>query len=233
MDIKPILSALDKEKFRWIGWDPPGYGKSRPPKRQIFPRGYSCMYELDAKYATELMKKLGIEHYSIAAWSSGGVTGMTMANRHPEQVSSMITWASYGFLGQETNKRLKSFSKLGSYALPDARRIELIEVYGEKLLHEMYSDALTEIMGMSESNVFREGGSFEDVIKNVKCPVLVIHGDKDTFIPISNAHHLNSTFQNSRLHVVKNGTHNLHLKQTHEFVKCIEGFLTAVYTQIN
>ncbi|ODM90588.1 Valacyclovir hydrolase, partial [Orchesella cincta] len=231
MDIKPILPALDTEKFKWIGWDSVGHGKSRPPNRPYLPTGYGCSYEFDVKYATELMKKLEIDYYTILAWSGGGVTGMMMANLHPERISSLVTWGTFGFLGQETNQLFKRFRKIGSNGIPDSRRIELIEIYGEKLLQEMWHDAMTEMIAMCESNVYREGGSFEDVIKNIQCPTLIIHGTKDTFFPVSYAHHLNSTLANSRLHIVKNGTHNLHLRQTHEFVNCIQNFVESCLQQ--
>ncbi|ODM90434.1 Valacyclovir hydrolase [Orchesella cincta] len=227
MDIKPIIPVLDKKKYRWIGWDAPGHGRSRPPNRPFLPPGYGCGYEYDVKYATELLKILEIDCYTIVSWSGGAITGIRMAHSFPDQVSSLVTWGGWGFVGTAIKNLLKSFQRQGINGIPESRRVELTEMYGEKLLQDMWDGATDEVIAMSETDVYQDGGSFEEVIKNVKCPALVIHGTKDAFFPVSYAHHLNSTFRNSRLHIVKNGTHNLHLRQTDEFVKCIEGFIDS------
>ena len=35
MDFGKFFERVDKEKFTWVAWDPPGYGKSRPPPRDF------------------------------------------------------------------------------------------------------------------------------------------------------------------------------------------------------
>ena len=35
MDFGKFFEKVDKEKFTWVAWDPPGYGKSRPPPRDF------------------------------------------------------------------------------------------------------------------------------------------------------------------------------------------------------
>lgn len=51
-DFGPQLKSLNKETFTVVGWDPRGYGKSRPPERD-FPPDF---FERDAKDAMDLMK---------------------------------------------------------------------------------------------------------------------------------------------------------------------------------
>ncbi|KAF6734152.1 Valacyclovir hydrolase [Oryzias melastigma] len=51
-DFGPQLKSLNKERFTVVGWDPRGYGKSRPPDRD-FPPDF---FERDAKDAVGLMK---------------------------------------------------------------------------------------------------------------------------------------------------------------------------------
>ena len=58
-----------------IAWDPPGYGKSRPPNR-TFPDNF---FERDATAAVEFMKILGHSKFSIIGWSDGGITALFMA----------------------------------------------------------------------------------------------------------------------------------------------------------
>ena len=49
-----MLEQVDKTKFTWVAWDPPGYGKSRPPTRD-----FSDAYlRKDAILAAKLMEVL-------------------------------------------------------------------------------------------------------------------------------------------------------------------------------
>lgn len=51
-DFGPQLKSLNKERFTVVGWDPRGYGRSRPPDRD-FPPDF---FERDAKDGVDLMK---------------------------------------------------------------------------------------------------------------------------------------------------------------------------------
>ena len=55
-DFGPQLKSLNKERFTVVGWDPRGYGQSRPPDRD-FPPDF---FERDAKDAVDLMKVLSV-----------------------------------------------------------------------------------------------------------------------------------------------------------------------------
>lgn len=49
---KPQVEGFDREKFTLVAWDPPGYGKSRPPEKKFT----TDFYEKDAESAYEFMK---------------------------------------------------------------------------------------------------------------------------------------------------------------------------------
>lgn len=51
-DFTPQVEGFNREKFTLVAWDPPGYGKSRPPDKQFT----EDFYEKDADYAYEFMK---------------------------------------------------------------------------------------------------------------------------------------------------------------------------------
>lgn len=65
-DFTPQLESLNSSgKLTLIAWDPPGYGKSRPPNRS-FP---SDFLKRDAQIAQKFMSSLGHEKFSILGWS--------------------------------------------------------------------------------------------------------------------------------------------------------------------
>lgn len=95
-DFQPQIDALPKllANYTIIAWDPPGYGKSRPPERS-FPAGF---YHRDAYLADALMRKLGFDKYSAAGWSDGGSTGLILASHYPEAIKKLIIWGAGSYV---------------------------------------------------------------------------------------------------------------------------------------
>lgn len=77
-----------------IGWDPPGYGKSRPPIR-TFPLD---VFHRDADVANQLMKTLNFNKYSILGWSDGGITGLIMAAKFKDSIEKLVIWGSNAYI---------------------------------------------------------------------------------------------------------------------------------------
>lgn len=103
-DFKPQIEGLDKKIFSVIAWDPPGYGKSRPPDR-TFPINF---YERDAEYANNFMKALGYHNYSLIGWSDGGISSLILAARHSDNIRKMIVFGSNSYILPEELKVYQS-----------------------------------------------------------------------------------------------------------------------------
>lgn len=93
---QPQIDGLPKllPDYTIISWDPPGYGKSRPPERK-FSAGY---YHHDAYIADALMRKLGFDKYSIIGWCDGGTTGLLMASHYPESVDKLVIFGTTAYI---------------------------------------------------------------------------------------------------------------------------------------
>ncbi|CAG7718526.1 unnamed protein product, partial [Allacma fusca] len=52
-------------------------------------------FQRDADYLVELVKKVGIEKYSVLGWSQGGVTGVHLAATAPENVKNLIIFGTF------------------------------------------------------------------------------------------------------------------------------------------
>lgn len=88
--------------------------------------------------------------------------------------------------------------KVGLSGIPERRRNQLIDMYGEKCLAEMWDDWCREALRMAKSDEFIPRGRFLKKIKNVQCPSLVIHGMKDALVLLTQAHYLVENLKNSR-----------------------------------
>ena len=108
----PVFKKMDKTKFTLIGIDPEGYGKSRPPERDIFTEEF-CL-ERDARLAGQVMEvtvkfqsntsshfhsepsrftffqKLGYDKYAVVGWSNGGLTASLLSTLLPQNVTRTV-----------------------------------------------------------------------------------------------------------------------------------------------
>ncbi|XP_053570648.1 valacyclovir hydrolase-like isoform X3 [Bombina bombina] len=70
-----------------------------------------------------------------------------------------------------------------------------------------------------------EGNICRHLLPLIKCPTLIIHGNKDAMIPPVHPQFLHKQIKGSRLHLIPDGNHNLHLRYAEEFNKLVEHFL--------
>ena len=70
-----------------------------------------------------------------------------------------------------------------------------------------------------------DGDICKSALPGIKCPTLIVHGQKDPLVPHFHPEYLNEHIANSRLHVMPEGRHNLHLRYADEFNKLVAEFL--------
>ncbi|XP_014296580.2 valacyclovir hydrolase [Microplitis demolitor] len=215
-DFKPQIEGLDKTKFTIVAWDPPGYGKSRPPDR-VFSDNF---FERDAKYAHNLMKMLGFEKFSLVGWSDGGITSIILAANNPQSIQKMVVQGSNAFILPQEIKIYESNKNIDTWS--EKMRAPLIAIYGEEYLRKTWSDWVDAM-----SKIFKDNGG--DLCKNhvtkVKCSTLIVQGKKDVLVDQSHPVYLKNNIANSRVEIFEKGAHNLHLRYPDEFNKSITEFL--------
>ncbi|XP_077439508.1 valacyclovir hydrolase isoform X1 [Vanacampus margaritifer] len=96
-DFQPQLKSLNRDLFTVVGWDPRGYGQSRPPDRD-FPLDF---FERDARDGVDLMKTLGFATFSLLGWSDGGITALIAAAKNPHLINKTLVWGSNAFVSQK------------------------------------------------------------------------------------------------------------------------------------
>lgn len=215
-DFGPQLKSLSKERFTVVGWDPRGYGQSRPPDRD-FPPDF---FERDAKDAVDLMKTLGFSKFSLLGWSDGGITALVAAARNPDLIKKMVVWGANAFVSQHD---LKLYNEVRDVSKWSARmRQPMEEVYGEQVfakLWEAWVDGIAQFAHRPEGSICME------LLPLISCPTLIIHGEKDPMVPILHPEYLLKHIKGSRVHLMPEGKHNLHLRYADEFNKLVEDFL--------
>ncbi|KAI1280610.1 Valacyclovir hydrolase [Halotydeus destructor] len=160
--------GFDKDKFTMVSVDPPGYGQSRPPMDKCFERHYWT----DADTCQQLMAKLGYSRYSIVGFSDGGRIGLVMAANYTENVKRVVGWGCSAYVTREEREYLNSIRDPMKWST--RKRLEMENLYGEDGLKTLWNRFVDCFI------------SYEDILteelKKIKCPVFILHGDKDPII---------------------------------------------------
>ncbi|XP_056132986.1 valacyclovir hydrolase isoform X2 [Lampris incognitus] len=215
-DFGPQLKSLNKEYFTVVGWDPRGYGHSRPPKRD-FPPDF---FERDAKDAVNLMKALGFGRFSLLGWSDGGITALIAAAKNPDLVNKMVVWGSNAYVSKQDVSIYNAIRDVSQWSAKMRKPME--EMYGVELFTktwEAWVDGIAQFVKRPEGNICME------LLPQISCPTLIVHGEKDPMVPSFHPQYLHKHIRGSRLHLMPEGKHNLHLRFADEFNKLVEDFL--------
>ncbi|XP_040156889.1 valacyclovir hydrolase [Anopheles arabiensis] len=219
-DFKPQIEGLPAllPHHRVIAWDPPGYGKSRPPDKQFT----VDFYERDAAAAGELMQKLGFQRYSVVGWSDGGITGLVLAAKQPERVEKLVVWGSNSYISDTEANIYEGIRDVSKWS---ARMREPMEqVYGVEHFPKLWS---AWVDGLLRIHHERKGDICSGSLKHIKAPTLVVHGAKDPMIIPDHVPYLLNNIKNTDLHVFPDGKHNIHLRYANEFNAIVAKFLLA------
>ncbi|KAK9871152.1 hypothetical protein WA026_011434 [Henosepilachna vigintioctopunctata] len=214
-DFKPQIEGLDKNKFTIVVLDPPGHGGSRPPER-VFTAKF---YEEDGHTAYELMQNLGLKPFSILGWSDGGVAAIFLAEKYPEAVDKLIIWGTFSYILEEERELYEKLRDISRW--PEHIKAPFIKVYGEEVLQNMQNSWYNAIQEIYKNN----GDICRSIVKNIKCPTLILHGDKDHLIYPEHPKYFMENIKDARIHHFPEGKHNIHIEYAEEFNNLVTNFI--------
>merc|ERR1711936_129763 len=188
-DMLPQIEGLCPRTFSLVGWDPPGYGDSRPPARD-----FKDFFQADAKMAVTTMQRLGFSRFSMLGWSDGGITALCAAIQEPKAIEKVVVWGSNAYLVQEDIDMIKQVKDVSNWSARMREPMEAVyEVEGFPKLwsawcqayiniweedggnicsHEVYASPYSTEM----CNLFEITLSPLLQVHKISCPTLVIHG---------------------------------------------------------
>ncbi|KAL5021330.1 hypothetical protein ScPMuIL_000485 [Solemya velum] len=215
-DFTRQLSDFNKHDFTLIAMDPRGFGKSIPPERD-WPLEF---LQRDAEDAIELVKKLGIEKVSILGFSDGGNVAMIMAARYPEIVAKLVIWGANAYITEKDMEMYRSLQDIWSWS--EKMRTPFMALYGEAYFKQCWEDWVNAYGAYVEK---RNGDICKDDLENIRAKTLIIHGLKDPLVALEHPDYLHSHIRGSKLYIMPEGKHNLHIRYYREFNFLAEHFL--------
>jgi pimeloyl-ACP methyl ester carboxylesterase len=185
--------ALETQ-WRVVRIDMPAFGLTGPAVNNDYSN------EADVARLLALMDHLGLQRVALGGHSMGGRIAWNFAAAHPERVSHLVLVAPDGFPDPrsttEFTYQVSPWLGLMQYSLPAwALKMGVAPAYGDdKLLKpetlRRYQDMMR-APGVRTALIerMRQSRNSDPVprLQSLKMPVLLVWGDKDAFIPISNA----------------------------------------------
>lgn len=213
-------------RYRVITADMRGHGRTSKP-----PGPYSV--PMMAADVFGLLDGLGVESAHVAGLSMGGMIAFQMAVDRPERVRSLVIINSGPELVARTfNERLRVGQRLALARLFKPARTaqflgpRLFPKPEQKQLRQLFMAQWAENDPQAYRAAMRAlvGWSVLDRIGAIRCPTLVISGDRD-YTPVAAKEGYTARIPGARLVVIEDSGHATPIDQAERFNACVLEFL--------
>jgi pimeloyl-ACP methyl ester carboxylesterase len=235
-----VLGLLAK-KHRVFAPDLPGYGKSDKPNVE-----YSLRFYIDI--LNQIMDSLHLEKANLIGLSLGGGISLGFTLQYPARVERLVLVGAWGLFSKLPYHLLsywytKSFLNELSYkwASKSRRFVKwtlINSLFGnpnhvsEELIDEIYAllqspHAGKAFMSFQRSEITRTGlrTKLAERLSEIKKRTLLVHGSKDTTVPIKHALEAHEVIKNSEIYVMEGCKHWPQKERPEEFTQVITTFL--------
>jgi pimeloyl-ACP methyl ester carboxylesterase len=233
-----VFLPLAQAGFHVIAPDLPGYGYSDKPSDGEY------TIAAQARAVVGLMDKLGIDRATIVGASYGGAVAATIALDHPDRVAKLI------LVGAVSNDEVKKKLLLRLVRVPVVGDLATPLFLGSRWILRKRTEEVYRRLGyplderklearhhlLATSNTHRamirtvRRWSADRISREaslIRPPTMLIWGEEDTHIPISDAFRLRDTIPNSRLIVFRHCGHLPPTEYPAKFVEVVVDFCNA------
>lgn len=219
------------KEYRVLSFDLRGHGYSHRP-RHVDEYSLATM----AEDCVELMKHLNIEHPIIIGHSLGSLVLFELLKAHPSLPSRVVFLAPEYDVSRRLGPRLvraimwpvRLFSGI-PIAHPKGRHVNYAPRFtgtGDWNVLRMYADiTATGVRSFLYATYHSFSVRCEGVAETIHCPVLLIHGNRDTIFPVENTIELEKKFPHARAVILDGADHILVLNHAQEILPHIDTFL--------
>jgi len=209
------LRSFDPSLVTIIAFDPPGYGKSRPPDRKQ--EVNRCLK--DAPFGIKLMQHLNLTPFTVIGWSEGGRTAIHVTGQGKALVKHMVLVSTSSRIDMRGAGAFKGMRNSDQW-LPDAREVYL-KFYDEAFFRKQWAD-LCDVVNQVYSDL---GGRFPSdyVLPQIKQPALIVYGGQDRFVLDPKL--MGNQLAKHRIATHAIGGHDLHIKHAGWFAENVMKFI--------
>lgn len=205
--MQPLIKGFKNKKVLII--DLPGFGLSDKP---------SSVWSIEdyADLVHKCVEEIGYETCTIVGHSFGGKIGLFYASKY--QINKLILLAS-PYKKEITKQTLKV------KILKKAKKVSFLKGMVEFAKKHMGSEDYRNASGvMRDILVKHVNNDITENVKKITCPTLIIWGENDTTVDISNAYELEKLIKDSGV-VALQGTHYAYLENINQINKILKNFV--------
>lgn len=199
--------------------DLPGFGASQAP---------ADVWNLDnyAECVAHTLHKLKLDNlYAVIGHSNGGALAIRALSLSLLKPKKLVLLAASGIRTGNSAKRviLKIIAKTGNLAT-----IWMPPRYRQALRKSLYGAAGSDMLVVPQLQETFKKTVRQDVQTDavrIKIPTLLIYGDSDRAVPLTDGQKYNELIEGSKLEVLKDTGHFVHTEKPEETLKLIEEFL--------
>lgn len=216
------LSILFKSLngFTKLAVDLPGFGASEQPKEPWNLDNYSV-------FLADLLKKLNLDNpYAVIGHSNGGALAIRAIAINKVRTDKLILIAASGIREVHRIRRLclKIIAKVGNLLT-----LGLPERYRQALRKSLYGVAGSDMLVEPKLKETFKRTVRQDVkvdATKLTIPTLLIYAFNDKAVPINDGRTYNKLIKNSKLEIIENASHFIHLDQPDKVSLLIKEFLS-------
>lgn len=234
----PMTSDMWKEQMNFfskthytLAPDLPGFGKGVLPIHAI-----TFEYYVDS--VISFLREAGIKRSIWCGLSMGGYLALRMYERAPELCNGLILANTKA--GTDDNaakeKRWRNIKMLHSHSEEFAEKqwqamvskSSLKKVQLKKCFHEIVSKSDEEGISAGLVSLATRMDNTQ-TLSHITVPTLILAGEHDKIIPLSEMQFMQKNIPESRLEIIKDAGHLSNMENPNDFNKVIAEFLTNLY----
>ena len=201
---KPLLSGFS-EKFRVIAPDNRGHGRTINPEPTL-------TYQMMAEDLAGLIKALDLDSPYIFGYSDGGQAALDLALRYPGLAGVLVLG---GIWHRQTKSYQEAITRIG-FVGPGVVDYRIVMnhvppdwIEGQREVHQDPRPDYPQILLEQLSRLWWTPlGYEEDDFRKISCPVMIIMGEKDEFIPLQEGVELADKIPNAEFVVIPGAEHS-------------------------
>ena len=200
------------KSYRVISVDARGHGRSTNPSGKF-------SHPQAAEDVLALMDKLDIKQARAIGFSSGGMTLLQLATKHPERLSKMVVIGASSHFPEPTRAMLRgmTFEAMPPFVQQIFRNCA---TRGDSQVREIVSQFRA--FGDSKGDMELDATD----LARIKASTLIVHGDRDEFFPVAIPVAMYGAIPKAELWIVPGGDHSPTAgAEPAQFAKTIEAFL--------
>lgn len=178
---------------------------------------------------------LGIQHSIVVGFSMGGFVALEAVARAPDRISALMLLGTAAGL---TNAAKESFAQRAQQL--DSDGMQALGDPAERVFSAAFAQANPELVAsyrrtVAENDPGTVAGAFRaiarydrnDGVHHISCPAVIVCGEQDAAIPVEGSRRLHEAISNSRLVLMPDAGHSVHIEQPEQVAALLRELITG------